>query len=90
MKNAIWLFAGTIIILAIFLPSYTMMQDLRQKNLDFSRQIERVNLENSRLREEKQRLEKDPVYMEKMAREKMGLVREGEVVYKIVPMNKHE
>lgn len=69
----------------VFLPSYTMMQDLKQRNLDYARQTERLTVENIRLREEKRRLEEDPVYLEKVAREKMGLIKEGEVVYKIVP-----
>jgi cell division protein FtsB len=30
-------------------------------------------------------LEEDPVYLEKVAREKMGLIKKGEVVYQLVP-----
>ena len=85
MRNAIWLFVFAFVVLIIFLPSYTTFQDLRQKNLDYDRQIRELRGENVRLLGEKQRLEQDPVYLEKVAREKMGLVREGEVVYKIVP-----
>ena len=85
IKNALWLFALTVIILVVFLPSYAKMQDLRQKNLEYKMQSEQFTQENRRLREEKKRLEGDPAYLEKVAREKMGLVREGEVVYKIVP-----
>jgi cell division protein FtsB len=33
--------------------------------------------------EEKRLLEEDPAYLEKVGREKMGLIRKGEVVYKI-------
>ena len=90
MKNAFWLFIVAIIILIVFLPSYTRMQDLRQKNFDYTQEIRQLKEENARLSEEKRRLEEDPVYLERVAREKMGLVREGEVVYKIVPMNKEE
>lgn len=90
LKNAIWLFVFTIIVLAVFLPSYTQMQDLRQKNLEYSRQIKQFKQENARLAEEGRRLEEDPVYLEKVAREKMGLIREGETVYKITPVfNRH-
>ncbi len=90
LKNALWLFVFAFVILMVFLPSYTTMQDLRQRNLDYARQTERLTVENIRLREEKRRLEEDPVYLEKVAREKMGLIKEGEVVYKIVPENKEE
>lgn len=87
IKSAIGLFILMIIVLIIFLPSYTKMQDLKQKNLDYKRQIEQLQQKAAELREEKRLLENDPVYLEKVAREKMGLVREGEVVYKITPVS---
>ena len=87
IKSAIGLFILTIIVLIIFLPSYTKMLDLKQKNLDYKRQIEQLQQKSAELREEKRLLETDPVYLEKVAREKMGLIREGEVVYKITPVS---
>ena len=86
IKNAIWLFFLAIFVLVVFLPSYTRMQDLKQKNTDYKRQIEQLRQKSVELKEEKRRLEEDPVYLEKVAREKMGLIREGEVVYKITPV----
>ena len=86
LKNAIGLFILTIVVLILFLPSYTKMQDLKQKNIDYRRQIEQLQQKSVELKEEKRRLENDPVYLEKVAREKMGLIREGEVVYKITPV----
>ena len=88
LKNAIWLFALAFIVLVVFLPSYTKMQDLREKNNDYAYRIKQLTEENRRLAEERIRLEDDPVYLEKIAREKMGIVKEGEFMYKIVPMNK--
>ncbi len=85
IKNALGLFIVAIIVLVIFLPSYTKLQDLKQKNLDYQNQIEQLTKKNEELREEKRRLEEDPVYLEKVAREKMGLIRQGEVMYKITP-----
>ena len=90
VKNALWLFVFTIIILIIFLPSYTKLQDLKQKNLDYEYQIRQLTMDNDRLREERRRLEHDPVYLERVAREKMGLVRDGEVVYKLVPQQQNQ
>lgn len=85
VKNAIGLFILTVAVLAMFLPSYTRMQDLSQKNLEYKDQIEHLKKKNIQLKEEKRLLDEDPVYLEKVAREKMGLVREGEVVYQMVP-----
>ncbi|OGX31500.1 MAG: hypothetical protein A2787_06820 [Omnitrophica WOR_2 bacterium RIFCSPHIGHO2_01_FULL_48_9] len=88
LKNAIGLFVITLVVFIYFLPSYTKMQDLKQKNRDYGQQIMALKRQNEQLLEEKRLLETDPAYLEKVAREKMGLIREGEVVYKITPMNK--
>ena len=60
-----------------------MMQDHRQKNLEYEKKIVELQRRNEELKEEKQRLIEDPVYLERVARERMGLVREGEKVYRI-------
>ena len=83
LKNALWLFAVATIILLFFLPSFTMMQDHRQKNLEYEKKIVELQRRNEELKEEKQRLIEDPIYLERVARERMGLVREGEKVYRI-------
>ncbi len=83
LKNALWLFAVATIILLFFLPSFTMMQDHRQKNLEYEKKIVELQRRNEELEGEKQRLIEDPIYLERVARERMGLVREGEKVYRI-------
>lgn len=88
LKNAICLFCFALLVLAVFLPSYSKMQDLQKKNQDYALRIGQLDEENKRLKEEKRRLEDDPVYLEKVAREKMGLIRKGEVVYQVEPVNK--
>lgn len=74
--------------LIIFLPGYTKLQELRDKNRELGKNIKKLNIENALLQEELLRLEKDPVYQEKIAREKMGVVRKGEIPLKIVPEQK--
>ena len=85
LKNAIWLFAFTVILLLAFLPSLNQMQELKAKNVELATRIEALKKRNIRLEEEKHLLETDPVYFEKVARKKMGLIRNGEKVYRIVP-----
>ncbi|MCR4336198.1 MAG: septum formation initiator family protein [Candidatus Omnitrophica bacterium] len=87
-KNALWLFVVSSVLLVMFLPSYTKLQDLRQANTDYERKLKELTAERSKLLAEKKRLEEDPIYLEKVARERMGLIREGEVVYKITPLQK--
>ena len=90
IKNAFWLFIVAVVILAVFLPSYTQLQDMKAKNAEYKDRITALIDERDRLEEERNMLIEDPVYLEKVAREKMGLIREGEVVYKIVPANREE
>ena len=88
LKNALWLFAFATLVLMFFLPSFTLVQDQRQKNREYVRRIAELEAKNSELRREKQLLENDPVYLEKVGREKMGLVREGEMIYRLAPEEK--
>lgn len=85
LKNAILLFVFAFVILLVFLPTFSRMQDLDQKNLDYQVKISSLEQENIQLKEERKLLEEDPAYLEKVAREKMGLIRAGEVVYKLTP-----
>ena len=87
MKNALFLFVGAIVVFVAFLPSYTQLQDLKQKNQQFEQQIIDNKAKYLELKEEKRRLIEDPEYLERIAREKMGLIREGETIYRIVPAN---
>ena len=85
LKNAVVLFVVAFVILIIFLPSYTQMQDLKQKNREYAARIAELETKNSKMENECERLKNDPEYLEKVAREKMGLIRENEKVYKVVP-----
>lgn len=73
------------IFLVIFLPSFAKIQELRQKNKELEANIKRLDKENLALSQEKEKLEKDPEYLERVAREKLGIVKKGEIVYRIVP-----
>ena len=83
LKNAIWLFFISIAVFLLFLPSYAKMQDLKLKNALYERQITELEKMRTDLLEEKRLLEDDPEYLEKIAREKMGLIKQNEVIYKI-------
>ena len=88
LKNATWLFVASVVMLIFFLPSYAKMQDLKTRNNEYARRIEALQRRNIELEREKHLLESDPAYLEKVARQKMGLIREGEKVYRMVPAAK--
>jgi len=89
IKKTFWLFGIAIFLLILFLPGYTKMQELNDKNREFESKIKQLNIENVLLEQEIKRIENDPVYQEKIARERMGVVRKGEVPVKIVPETKN-
>ena len=76
------------IIVAVFLPPFARYQELRYKNKKLEERLESLKCENERLTEEKRLLETDINYVEKTAREKIGVVRKGEIVMKEVPVRK--
>jgi len=48
-------------------------------------EIQRLNEENKQLHREIQSLQVDLNYLEKIAREKLGFAKRGEIIYKFVP-----
>jgi len=88
LKKAFWLFGITVFLLVIFLPGYTRLQELRDRNADLVVKIKRLAIENSLLQQEIKRIENDPLYQEKITRQKLGIVKKGEIPVKIVPGEK--
>ncbi|MDD5246511.1 MAG: septum formation initiator family protein [Candidatus Omnitrophica bacterium] len=88
LKKAFWLFGLAVFLLVLFLPGYTKLQDLKDRNSDLEIKIKRLTVENALLQQELKRLEIDPLYQEKIAREKMGVVRKGEIPVKLIPDKK--
>ena len=83
LRKAFWLFGFTVLLLVLFLPGYTKLQELRIKNRELEAQFRKMAVDNSLLLEELKRIENDPVYQEGIARDKMGVVRKGEIPIKI-------
>ena len=88
LKRAFWIFGLAVFMLVLFLPGFSKLQDLREKNRDLESKIRRLNIENALLEVEMKKVSSDPVYQERVAREKMGIVRKGEIPIKIVPQKK--
>ena len=82
-QTSVLVFLGLILI--IFFPGYAKIQEMRQKNRKLDADIKRLKAENIALGIEKEKLEKDPEYLEQVAREKLGIVKKGETVYRLVP-----
>jgi len=81
---------GLILLGVIFIPGYLKIKRLVRQNRELERQIKETKQANRRLEEEQEKLESDPVYLEKVLREKLGLAKEGEIIYKVLPPQQNQ
>lgn len=71
-----------VVVGAIFLPGYSKYHRMRQENNRLAKAVQELKMENEKLIKEKRLLTQDPVYVEKKARQNLGLVKKGEIIYK--------
>ena len=90
LRKSFWLFGFAVLLLILFLPGYTKLQKSRIKNRQLEEKFRKIAIENSLLQEELKRIQDDPFYQEKIARDKMGVVRKGEIPIKIYSTKKQE
>ena len=79
-KRVIYIIIGIIILLAIYLPGFSKLQELKEEKRNLERRIEVLTKTNEELKKEKDRLENDPSYIEKIAREKLGMAKKDEII----------
>jgi len=87
-KSAVKIAIFVIVLLAAFLPPFIKYQQIQYKSRDLDRQIAAAKAEIKRLEEEKMRLETDIVYVEKKARDRIGVAKKGEIILKSYPSKK--
>jgi cell division protein FtsB len=73
--------AGTMFFNSEGLPLYFHMREMRQHLTD---QIQQLTLINASIQEDITRIQQDPQRLEELARNRLGMVRQGEVVYQFV------
>lgn len=66
----------------IFLPGAVKYYSLSIQKAQNQAKLKALIEENRQLAEDNKKLKNDPVYIEKMARENLGLAKKGEVVVK--------
>ncbi len=79
-----------VFLVMLFLPGYSKLQELKDKNRELEVKIKRLRMDNALMDQELKLLENDPVYQEKIAREKLGVVKKGEIPIKIFPQRKKQ
>jgi cell division protein FtsB len=71
------------ILVALFFPGFAKLQELKSKLADMEDEIRKTQSQNALL-EEKIAKMSNQAYLEIVAREKMGVVKKGETVIKII------
>ncbi len=95
-KNKRWMYFGIAGIVSIYVLISFLFSDLGfikyiKMNREYNRineNIKRLQEENKSIREEVKSLKTDPDYIEAYAREKLGLAKEGEIIYRFEDGNK--
>src|SRR5574341_290831 len=64
---------------------FVRIWNLHKKQHELELESKKLQIEILDLQVEKEKLLKDKTYLEKMAREKLGMAKEGEKVYQFVP-----
>ncbi|MBI4115494.1 MAG: septum formation initiator family protein [Candidatus Omnitrophica bacterium] len=82
----LWVGVALLILFAfLYLPGLSRYQELRLEEERLGRELAQLDKQIQNLQEEKELLEKDQDYLEKVIREELGLVKPGEMIYKLVP-----
>jgi cell division protein FtsB len=69
---------------AFLIPQMFKVHDLQIRSQDLDRELKKLQYENQLLETELKLLRDDPVYLERVARQKLNKAKEGEIVYKVV------
>jgi cell division protein FtsB len=81
-KIIFWVITIVVILVVVFLPRFSELQRLREENVNIKKSIVLLAQDNEALTEEVRRMEEDPNYVEQKAREKLGIIKKGEYIYK--------
>ena len=68
-----------------FTPCVIEQKKLNKQIANLESEIEKVRESNEKLTSEIYSLKNDPLYIEKLARKELGLIRSGEIIYKLKP-----
>lgn len=81
-RGSLKLYIAIALLLIVFVPPFARFQELCYKRRKIEEKLITLREENRRLEGEKVRLETDIAYIEKKARDRIGVVRKGEILLK--------
>ena len=68
-----------------FTPCIIEQRKLNKQIANLENEVERIRESNEKLAKEIHALKNDPLHIEKLARKELGLIRSGEIIYKLKP-----
>lgn len=84
--------AGTALLSAYFIFSLIFSElglikyiSMKGEYNNLKKEISRIETDNRQLRKDVEALKTDPDYIEALARERLGLAKEGEIIYRFQP-----
>ena len=84
MLKKLRLFIIILLLVLFYLPGFARVQELKSRLRQTQIEIEEVRKRNNYLEKEIDLIKNDKDYLEIIAREKMGVVKKGETVLKII------
>ncbi|MFH1878898.1 MAG: septum formation initiator family protein [Candidatus Omnitrophota bacterium] len=82
-KRLILWVAGSICALcAAFLPGFSELNRLHNQNEQLLQRVRLLEEHNDKLKGQLFKMKNDPNYVEKKAREKLGIIKKGETIYR--------
>jgi len=85
MKKWLWKIGfWLIVVFIIFFPTFSKVQKLKTTDRVLSQKLERLSEDNEELTRENEMLKNDPVYIEEVAREKLKVAKENEIIFRVV------
>jgi cell division protein FtsB len=81
--NALLGFVAIVLVVDALVGNRGLLETMRARRqyAQLAAELARTRRENARLREDIRRLNEDPTAIESVAREQLGLIRDGEVVF---------
>lgn len=80
----VWIFIILFVAAVIYLPGISKYLSLKRKQAQLSEEIKRLENEIESLRQEEHLLTTNMAHLEEVMRSELGLVKPGEVIYRIV------
>ncbi len=87
LKKNLFFVVFFVSVVFFFVPSYSKIQDLKKKNLEYEKELMNLEASKDAMKEEQKLLTEDKDYLEKVAREKMSIGRDDETIYRIHEVN---